>query len=335
MDLFFLTALLSGKLQTTAKFEASMEKLQKDALKYSELKNSPKLTEFDQLEALVTSKDFADKKNTFGKKFEQTEEGKQEQRYLALKKDPDIVFLKSINKQELEAYLQYEVVYNENFQWSSLKDSDWKPGTIYPSKDFKAVHSYTNEQQGYNNGNNVSTEGGFLHIMTVKEPMTGAAWDEKKGMVMKNFPYSSDMICNEKIAIHEGDIVQIKLRCRGHLNHGFYLRSPKHLPFINVIDYNGLKIHVGYKENIKDDSHFETINGVHPLNYRIYTLSWQKDELVWYCNNVELYRTTNMLKSDEKLYMTLYSFIMEQVNTRYATGGELQVEWVRVIKKKQ
>ena len=263
-----------------------------------------------------------------------TPEGEREAQYTDLLKDEDIIFYQKADLKQIEQFEQFQLVYSDDFYWTRLDASDWKAGAVYPSKDFKAVHSYQNEKQAYTGGKNVETSDSILYIKTKKEPTQAAAWDEKKGFVTKEFAYSSDMISNEKVAIEEGAIVQVKVRCRGHLNHGIYLRSAKHVPFISLFNYVGLKLFVGIKDQLKGVENMKCLDGLQPVEYVIYTVSWQKDEIVWLVNNLEVFRTKNLIPKGEKLYMHLYSYIMEKVNTRYATEGDLEVDWVKVYKRK-
>lgn len=397
MDLFFLRALLRGKLMTTPKFESSMEQLRIDAERYRQVEKSDKLKEFLALEQVVNSPEFQSKKrelttkkykdsdeakklnelkklsadkfvrkylkdgseegrsavkryielkaetetDTFKKmnafwqdadRWSSTEEGKKEVQYEAFKKDADILFFKNANVKAIENVEQFTLAYQDDFTWNRLENSDWQSGVIYPSKDFQKDHSYINEKQAYNQGKNVETADSVLRIRTIKETKKAPAWDEKRGMVMKEFSFTSDMISNPKVAIEEGEVVQVKVRCHGHLNHGIYLRSPKHIPFVSLFNYNGLKLYVGLKDSVKNNEHLHLVDGLQPLNFAIYTVSLQKDEIIWYINNLELYRTKNTLPKGEKLYMHIYSFLFEKVNTRYATAGDLEVDWVRVYK---
>ena len=101
-----------------------------------------------------------------------------------------------------------------------------------------------------------------------------------------------------------------------------------------IFDYNGLRHHVGYMTEPNNEDYIETIRGIHPINYRVFTIVWERDELVWFVNNVEVFRTPNKLRKSEKLYMNLCSFIYDKTNTRLASAGEMQVDWVRVYRKK-
>jgi len=396
MDLFFLKALLRGKLQTTSTFEEELSQIPVRAKRFRQVEASDELKEFQTLEKKVNAADFQMKKKEIertkfkrtpeyqmleafkkickektvrgylregkdaedakvqqylqlkaqvedpafqqrvsfwqnSKRWETTDEGKQEARYNELKKSDDILFYQAADVKQIEHYEQFTQVYEDDFNWFDLKVSDWKPGFVYP-EGFKNVHSYTNEKQAYTGGKNVTMGDSAIKIVTRKEKAEGAAWDQKKGMVMFPFTYTSDCLFNDKIAIEEGCVIQCKCKCTGRLNHGVYLRSKNHVPFVSVFDYTGSKLYCGVKDSLKHDKNLKLLDGLKSMTYTIFTVSWQKDEIVWFVNNLEVYRTKNLVPKGEKLYLHLYSFAF--LKDRFTTEGDLKVDWIRVYKLK-
>jgi len=397
MDLFFLKALLRGKLQTTTSFEEELDEIPKRAQRYRQIEKSAELKEFMDLEKKVNAPDFKVKKKeitstalkqtseykcmqdfkkickhkkvraylregkgeelpevvrylelkqqvespefearyTFWQnknRWQTTDEGKIEARYEQLKKSDDIQFFFAANVQQIEHWEQFDKVYEDDFEWFNLKESTWKPGFVYPDG-FKNVHSYNNEKQAYTGGKNLVMKNSTLRIKTRRENTEGVAWDSKKGMFIRPFTYTSDCLYSDQVAIEEGSVVQCKCKCRGRLNHGVYMRSKNHVPFISVFDYTGLKLYCGVKDSLKHDKNLKLLDGLQPIPYTIFTVSWQKDEIVWFVNNLEVYRAKNLVPKGEKLYLHLYSFAFE--NDRFTTEGDLDVDWIRVYKLKK
>ena len=315
-------------------------KLEKDKyvrlyLKTGEGEGRSAVHQYLDLKAEIETPEFK-KQNDFWadpRRWESTEEGKFEARYLELSKDEDIVFFNKANLPTIETFERFEKVYDDDFTWSRMESSDWRPGYVYPSKDFVKEHSFTDEQQAYNHGHNVETNDSVLYIKTVKEPKEFPAWDATKGMVKKNFRYTSDIICNDKLAIEEGSVVQVKVRCRGLISHGIYLRSAKHVPYMSLFNYDGRKLYVGVRDSLKHDTDRKYLDGLQPIAYTVFTVSWQKDEIAWFVNNLEVFRTKNTVPKGEKLYLHMSSFLFD--TDRLASEGELQVDWVRVYKLKK
>ena len=226
----------------------------------------------------------------------------------------------------------YELQYAEDFNWTDLKQSDWTPGFAYPSKDYQAVHSYTNESQAYVGGKNVEVRDGKLVIKTLREKTTAPAWDPEKGMIMYPFEYTSDVINNaSKLEIEVGSVVVVKARCHGLLNHGIYLRSKNHVPFISVFNYTGRKLFCGVKANVLTDENKYEISGLQPVTDIVYTVVWDTTTITWFVNNMKVHQTLNLVPKGEKLYLHLYSFLFK--GKEWNTPGELDVDWIRVYRK--
>lgn len=245
-----------------------------------------------------------------------------------LAKSEDIVFHDGMSEYQVKRFDNTKLIFNEEFTLTQIQKSGWVGGFAYP-EGLKPVHSYTNEVQSYNNGRNVEIREGILHLMTKKEKNEGPAWDEKKGMVMKQFAYSSDVIYNVQ-PFEEGTVLKVKCRCRGlNLNHGIYLRSDKHVPFISVFNYTDRAVYCGLKANLKENDYKHEITGLQPIPFSIYTLVWGKDEIVWYLNDMEVHRTKNIIPKGEKMYLHLYSF---QFEGHAASEGTLEIDWIKAYK---
>ncbi len=180
---------------------ARLEKLAKDKfvriyLKTGEGDNRSAVMQYEELRKETESDEFI-RRNAFWQdahRWDNTEEGRQDARYTALMQDPDIRFYMGADTHAIEQFDRFEKVYEDVFNWTRLEASDWRSGMNYPSNTFVRNHAFANEQQAYNKGRNVDTAGGILHIKTIKEKVTAPAWDEKKGMVMSDFQYTSDSI---------------------------------------------------------------------------------------------------------------------------------------------
>lgn len=244
-----------------------------------------------------------------------------------LKKDKNIQFYQETDKNQIARYDASEKIFEDEFDLTQIDKNGWRGGFAYP-KGFQPVHSYTNEQQAYTGGQNIVVKDGILYIETRKEKKTAAAWDEKKGLVMKEFDYTSDVIYNTQ-AFEEGTVLQAKVRCRGFVNHGIYLRSDKHVPFISLFNYTDRAVYCGIKANLKENDYTHEVNGLQPIPFSIYTLVWGKDEIVWYLNDLEIHRTKNIIPKGEKMYLHLYSF---QFNDKRISEGTLEVDWIKAYK---
>lgn len=237
-----------------------------------------------------------------------TPECKQDTRYTELNKNPEILFFLSKDPKRIAELERFKQVFADDFTWHNLADSKWRAGFAYPSKDFQPHHSFVNELQAYNRGKNVETQNDTLYIRTRKEAVTAPAWDAKRGMVMHDFQYTSDVLQNADAMGITSGVIMVKARCRGgRLSHSICLTAKTPQPVIPIV---------------KDKLH---------RIYVVYTLVWNKSELVWYINNKEVARTRNTFPN-QPMHITMRTFAPKG---KMASEGQLEVEWIKVFTDNQ
>ena len=293
---------------------------------YWAYKDSKLPTRYLELRELIGTNEFQEEK-AFWKnpnRWLTTEGHVQEVRFAQLSSSSDIKFFLATDVKKIEKMESYIRVFNDDFDWFKLADSKWSSGFAYKSKQMKANHSFVNEQQANNGGLNTGTIGGFLTILTKKESATAPAWDPQKGFVTKDFEYTSDIIQTANTFRQKEGLFMVKLRTEGNIHHACWLGGYNKLPLINIFHFNGRNIVVG---NLTDKGFDGTsVTGICARKYYIYSLRWTKKELIWYVNNIEVYRTNRNLPQED-LYLALCSFISEK---QRATEGKMEVDWARV-----
>ena len=256
-----------------------------------------------------------------------TPEHVQEVRFEQLSKLPDLKFFFSQDVKKIEEMESYKLTFGEEFQWVRLAESKWKPGFCYRNKNLLKQHSFANEKQANNGGKNAGSINGTFTILTKHEAVTAPAWDAKKGFINKEYEYTSDVLNTADSFRQEGGLFMIKLRCFGNIHHAAWLGAESRLPMVTLFHYNGKQIVVG---NITTDGFTgDKIGGISPSQYYIYSLRWTRTELVWYVNNVEVYRMQRSVPREE-LYLALSSFISEKQRPQ---EGKFEVDWIRVYKQ--
>jgi beta-glucanase (GH16 family) len=163
-----------------------------------------------------------------------------------------------------------------------------------------------------------------LKIATKHEKTTARAWDEKKGFIQKEFEYSSDVLQTADTFKLKYGVIRAKIRCTGNAHHAFWLGSEGKLPHVNIFHFDGKKIQVGNANKTVFDS--AVVTGINASDFYIYTLMWNKKELIWMINDVEIYRTSSNVPNEE-MFLTLNSFIPEK---SHGGAGSLEVDWIRV-----
>lgn len=253
-----------------------------------------------------------------------TEEYKQECRLAELAANDDVVFYFAQDRKRIEEMETWKTVFLDNFDWRKMTDSAWRPGFAYQGKALKHEHSFANEHQANNGGKNTGTINGNLTILTQKETVTAPAWDEKKGFVSKEFDYTSDVIQTADAFRQQEGLFMAKIRCSGKVHHTFWLGTGAKTPLVHLFNYNGKKLFVGNTSVTGFDG--TSVCGIGLGQYYIYSLRWTKTEMVWYVNNMEVFRTSRNLPI-EPLYLAVSSFLPM---AERPSEGKLEVDWVRV-----
>lgn len=261
-------------------------------------------------------------------RWETTPEYKLDARFYELSKNPDIQFYLKADVARFERYKDLKLTFEDNFQWNSLEAARWNAGFHYKSPQLKSHHSFVNEKQANNYGHNTSVINGILTIQTRKENVKAAAWDQKKGFVEKDFEYTSDIIQSADYFRQAEGVFRAKIRCKGKIHHAFWLGADGKLPHINIFHFNGKNITVGNANQQLFDQ--TKVTGICASSFYIYTLAWNQKELIWYVNDVEVYRTSANMPN-EAMYLAFNSFIAEN---QKGAQGQLEVDWVRVYERK-
>ncbi len=293
---------------------------------YVRFHNSYIISEFEKLKVKVATPEFK-KANEFWaneKRWHSTPEYVQEQRYYELAKNHDIVFYENEKPERFKNYKKLSLTFNDEFAWNTLDNSHWNFGFHYKSDGLISDHSFANEKQANHSGKNVTVEDGILKIATKHEKVVAKAWHTQKGFIEKEFNFTSDVLQTADKFRQKHGVFRAKLRCRGKINHAFWLGADGKLPLINIFHFTGKRISIGNaNKNVIDGI---KIKGINPAQYFIYTLLWSEKELVWMINDLEVYRTASNIPK-EKMYLAFNSFISEK---QKGSAGALEVDWVRV-----
>ena len=137
-----------------------------------------------------------------------------------------------------------------------------------------------------------------------------------------------DVVNGYNLAKEEYCGIRVKMRCTGNVNHAFWLTSGSKLPHINVALIKGKTIEVGVHD-ARGDYYYTTVTGINPSKYYIYSIYQKNGYLIWRINNIEVFRTRNII-AELRFSPCFSSFIpADKVD---ATEGQLDIAWVEVYK---
>ncbi len=317
---------VSEKIEKLKNFEQS-----KEYKNYSQYHESLAVREFEELKKKISEPEFQ-QSNAFWAnpdRWETTHEYRMEQRYRELIGDRTSTSGKRNKSSIFKKYSQVKLTFSERFDWDKLDNSRWSAGFHSGNPRLVGNYSFTNEHQANNNGRNVSASEGVLTIHTVELPNRALAWDIQKGFVEKDFKYTSDVIQTSATFKQKYGIFSAKIRCIGALHHAFWLSGDRKLPHVNIFHFNGAEITLGNANLHRIDG--VEITGISENQYFIYTLEWTPRALVWYVNNIEVYRTADNIPQ-EALYLGINSFIPKKMEL---ASGKLEVDWIKVFEVRE
>ena len=321
----------SPELTRLKRFEKS-----KDYKVYTRVHNSYIVKEYEELKAKINNPEFQ-KSNDFWanpKRWETTNEYQQEERFHRLADNDDIKFYLKHDLKDFDTVAGYEMVFEDNFYWNSLDASKWEVGFHYKDPVFVGQHSFANEQQSNNKGDNVAVIAGNLHIVTKEKKNEALAWHQTKGFIQKEFDYASDVIHGRNAVCQRGGLYRAKMRFSGAkgVSHALWLRGDDKMPHINICKVDNGEIEVGIYWSSKFETKYSStrVKGLNLSNFFIYSFEWNEKELVWYVNDLEIFRTSNFMPQDS-MYPIINSFIPEGNK-----GGEadFEIDYIQVYSKK-
>ena len=320
----------SPELKKFKDFETSKEyKL------YIRLHNSYILKEYEELKEKVSKPQFIESNKFWSnaKRWETVEEYQQEKRFNTLAQNPDIQFYIKQKPEKYDVVSKYKMSFHDCFDWNTLNASAWNSG-FYKEKPLFGNYSYINERQANNKGNNVAVVNGYLRISTREEKAQAIAWHPQKGFVQCDYDFTSDVINGKNAICQKGGVFSAKMRFTGNksVRHAFWLVGEKQTPHINICHAVDGQIEVGIYWNSKFETKYTStrVKGTNPGDFFIYSLEWNEKELIWYINNMEIFRTSDFVPECD-LFPMLNSFVPEN-----AKGGnaELEVDYIKVFTKK-
>lgn len=292
---------------------------------YLKMHDSVEIEQLNALEQEINTPDFQERHALWAdkKRWQHSKAYVREMRFKELGKMNDIQFYFSQDKAQVERAERFLLTFDEKM----VSGANWKPGFGYASASLKDGHSIASEKQAYNGGKNTFFVNGNMEIELREETKKAIAWDSKKGFIEQTFNYTSDVMNTKQAFAQEQGLFMVKMRSQGAGCQFLGLTSGKNgQPMLALYFYDGKKVQMGKVAN--GQTRLEKLSGASRSKYYVYSLRWTAEELIWYVNNMEVFRMANDLTKDQ-LFFLAQSFIP---STAKAGEGKMGVEWIRVYK---
>lgn len=306
---------------------------------YLNVKDSDDLKRYYELEKIISSKEFQERKAYLAdtNKWEKSEESEKEKKYEEMKKRPRIEkYFKYKGTSAFQFFEEWEVSFEDNFTAPVLQADKWSVQSYVAQKLMDENYSMAGDLNIFTRGKNIQTGGNKLTIETKREKTEGKVWNLAAGFVPVELDYSSGLVSTGQSFWQEDGIFEAKIKFSPvkQVVSSVYLQGEQNSPRINLLEM-GTKNRVGI--STLDEKNKVSVNGLDISNLKkekwyIFTLEKINNELTWKINETEILQE-NDSRFNFPLHLNASTLVVYEI-----PGSNLpvhfQVEWVRCYRKK-
>lgn len=303
---------------------------------YERLNNSYIIKEYEQLKKKIDTPEFEKEKEWWSDKFrwQKTEDYKQEVRFKELESNPEIAFYLQTDPKKFKALSDWKVTFEEKFHDEKLNTNVWSHGYFHRSKNLRNIYTIEGQQQAYTEGANVVVGNDcYLTINTMQEQVDKAlTWNPTKGFYDKPYLYTSGIVNTGAAFSQRYGKVEAKIRLvnTADVSHALTMTDDGQIPSIYVYGFNGKDVTLAFANREKYGERKvrierETIKGINPKKFFVYTVEWTPTSITWKVNNIEVKKIEGNIPNIA-LHLQASSFI-----TAANKGGSTSfvIDWIR------
>jgi hypothetical protein len=307
----------------------------KSSTEYSNFTNtdgSARLKRYNELKEFTSSKEFGEKKIYLldKKRFEQTEEHKELEEYLKLKKDPDIIwYFKVKDSGKFNILKHRELTFSDEFEGEKLDTKKWLTNYYWGEKLLKDRYSVESDLQCYTEKENFEIRNSFLKIITKQQKINGKVWSAAHGFSPKEFGYTSGIINSAQGFRQKFGVFTAKVKLGDpNAKSAFWLLADKITPHIDICRTSNGKV---WFDLFPGDNRIvkTTLGSRYANDSFIFTLEWTTDKLVWKINGVEVFVQTSNIPQ-EPMFINFAGGLDKPINGMTA----MEIDWIRVYQIK-
>ncbi|MGD9931458.1 MAG: family 16 glycosylhydrolase [Mangrovibacterium sp.] len=300
---------------------------------YQKMANSPERKRFEELQAEVESEEFKARKAYLedAQKWEKSELFKEEQAYLDLKQQPRFVnYLKYRSTHALDFFNNWELVFEDHFDQSSLDTSKWQTISPMGQKTLGRNFSKAGDLQAYTDGANVQVRNSHLQLAVKKEKTDSFTWNFPIGFTSASFNYSSGLLTTGELFQTRFGILEAKVKYqpKKQLVDLFYLSDFQNHHRLNLVE-SGAVCRLGYASSNGATQH-ESLSGLQAGQFYIFRMEWEPGKVCWKINNQEIFTLAQSVP-DVPMSLNISSLVVEPVED---LPHYFEIDWVRLYQKK-
>ena len=253
-----------------------------------------------------------------------------------------LLLFQNCKKTPIDQNNSYELTFNEDFLEPALDtniwDTHWDQG----------IATNEDNQQLFIDSAFVIQDG-ILHIMAKRDTVIGIVHDASYNYIHKEFYLTSGIMNTAKSFAQQFGYFEI--RCKVPYGKSFWpafwmMPYAKWPPEIDVFEISGehpeglhMTNHFTDK-NGKTDQVSTTIDGPDlSRDFHVYAIEWTPTELIWYLDNVEVFRTNSGIPQ-ERMYLIVNLSIGRgpgygQPDQTTPLPNSMDIDYIRVYQKKK
>ncbi len=310
----------------------------------SKLENSERLQTFKELEGLIQSAEYIEKRTFLldRNRFKKSDEFTIINEFKELSKNNDVkwfLYQKKINP--FKEISKWELTFEDGFDGLNLDTNKWMNGYYWGKALINDSYVLAGEKQFFRN-ENIDILNSQVRITTQQEKFRGKVWDTVQGFTINDFNYTSGLISTgqsfrQKYGKFEA---KVKFTQSNPVINAFWMVGEKRTPHIDIFKSSGAggkSIDSGLFISGEDNELLQRnkkTNGVNFKNkYFIYTFEWTPKILIWKINGQEIHRETKYIPN-EAMYLT-FCTILTADPKESQLPAYMDIDWIRCYKKKE
>jgi hypothetical protein len=304
---------------------------------YVRMSGSEEKRKYEALKEVVGSAEFQERKAYLedDKKWEKTPEYLDEQRYLVLKNNPELVlYFKYKGTPAFDFFKQWEIIFEDRFDTEKLDPAKWKTTNYWAEKTVGRNFSQDGDLQAFADGKNIHLRGSALQIQVKRDKLNSIVWKPAVGFMEQEFGYSSDTLTTGGLfQAHYGILeAKVKFDPDKSFQDVFYLAGEDNSVRASLLE-SGAKVQFGTSQTAsgKMVSDVFSLKGLSAGKTYIFRMEWEKDKILWKINGKEMFSVQSGVP-DFPMFLNLASLVIAETNK---LPHNFEVDWVRFYQRRK
>jgi hypothetical protein len=304
---------------------------------YKRINGSDELKKYYDLKEFVNSSKFKEVQDYMAlspkKKYELSDEYKQETEYKELAVSEKIVWYFKIKKKYPFGKIEnLELRFEDIFETGKPDPKKWMNRYVNADKVLNRPYVLADDKHAFTDGMNVEVSNNKLRILTKKEPGKAYTWSPMTGFTEKEYEFTSDMISSAKSFKLKYGVFKAKLKFgNSDVTQAFSLQSDEMLPHIDIAKADKNKFFAGnfWKsgESVVSKSLSKTGAGRYKSDFYIISLEWEPNKLVWKINDL-VFKTQTQGVPEQDMHL-VFNASLKRYAGENGLPSAFEIDWVK------